>query len=89
MHEMLCFAGQNVSVKMDGVTPAERRFRTLSVCIREILFPALVPCEKLQIACEFLGYPRNPVCIEVPLSMQIPRYPCNPLCQRRRIRVNS
>ena len=49
-----------MSVKMDGVTPAERRFRTLSVCIREILFPALVPCEKLQIACEFLGYPFNP-----------------------------
>ena len=35
---MLCFAGQNVSGKMDGVTPAERRFRTLSVCIREFCF---------------------------------------------------
>ena len=87
---MLCFAGQNVPLKMDGVTPAERCFRTFPVSIREFCFlHSFLASLKLQFACEFLGYPRNPVCIEVPLSMRIPRYLCNPACRGWRSHVNS
>ena len=53
MRETVCFAGQNVPLKMDGVRSAERRFRTFPAGIRTCCFLRLFHLE-LQIACEFL-----------------------------------
>ena len=35
MREIVCFAGQNVPLKMDGVRSAKRPFRTFPVDIRD------------------------------------------------------
>ena len=55
MRETVCFAGQSVPLKMDGVRSAERRFRTFPAGIRTCCFLRLFLVNlELQIACEFL-----------------------------------